>query len=185
MHLFGFSHLQVSSPDCLMTISTQWFSIAGQRPCRSCRPLFFTVSNPSSFIQQVKNSLAPWGTPASNTKMLVVTPVPWNTSSGSLITLRRRWLSLMRLVMPRVFSSFLSGRMNAHMVPCGTLSNTFSTMFMQPNFVSNGGFISTLVMPFDLIHAPASGVRESRHSRFVLPSLWMSMFAQAKAYTYL
>ena len=79
------------------------------------------------------------------------------------------------------FSNFLSGRIKAHFVFLGTLFNTFSTIVKHPYFVSNGGFISTFVIFLDLIQSQASFVLLSRCSRFVFPSLWINIFAQASA----
>ena len=80
------------------------------------------------------------------------------------------------------FSNFFSGNIKAHNVPLETLSNTFLTIVIQPYLFSNGGFIKTLVIGFDLIHSHASFVLESNWTRFVFPSLWINILAQAKAY---
>ena len=87
----------------------------------------------------------------------------------------------------------MSGKINAHVVPAGTLSSTFFTIVIHPYVLSNGGFINTLVtlLPWfspsnftyiSRIHLDASSVLESSCSKFVFPSLWINIFAHANAY---
>ena len=109
----------------------------------------------------------------------VVTPSE-NTFSGSLIIFSRV-LCFSSLGPFLSFSSFLSGRIKAHFVCSGTFFRTFPTIVRHPYFDSNGGFIRTFVICFDFIQSHASCVRLSSCSRFVLPSLWISILAQASA----
>ena len=115
--------------------------------------------------------------------MLVVTPTLKNKSSGNLITLRSLlYFKILLICVFDVFSSFLSGKMKAHMVCADKLLSTFSTIFMHPYFLSYGGFIKTFVIFCFLIQLPAVSVLASICSRFVLPSLCISIFAHASAY---
>ena len=118
------------------------------------------------------------GIPASKINTEVVTPSE-NTFSGSLIIFCSWWCFNIDALLS--FSNFLSGKINAHIVCCGTLSNTFSTIFRHPYFLSNGGFIKTLVIFLSLIHSPAFKVLLSNCSKFVFPSLCISILAQASA----